>query len=285
MSWFRTHRLSGLDARREPTLGAPPIAVLDDEEPSLEVCGTVDPGDSMGSEDHFRIRDPIEIASILRDKARSATLVAVGFGADERDSYMSVIVEVHSEAGLFVIDAPAAWSQRRRLLAAPRVELRFELNKVPHRLTASRPREREAGTVTLTLPESLLRYQRREFFRIDVPVGAPLRCRMRMAPDEAPRILAGRVVDISLGGMGMRLQPGQLAVDQGMRLDGVEIELPGAGSVRVDLEVRSVLSAPPSSGRRYLRVGMRFVDLGAADQRLIQRYINQLQVKRLQAVG
>jgi c-di-GMP-binding flagellar brake protein YcgR len=284
MSWLRPHRYSGFDSRREPTLGGPPIDVLDDE-PSLDVGSAADPAASTAPEDHFRIRDPIEIASILRDKARAGTLVAVSFGPDERDAYLSVIVDVHSESGLFVIDAPAAWSQRRRLLASPRVELRFELNKVPHRLTASRPREREAGSVTLTLPESLVRYQRREFFRVDVPVAAPLRCRMRMAPEEAPRVLAGRVVDISLGGMGMRLQPGQLAVEPGMRLEGVEIELPGVGSVRVDLEVRSALSAPPSSGRRYLRVGMQFVDLAAADQRLIQRYINLLQVKRLQAVG
>lgn len=237
-------------------------------------------------DDHFRIDDPAEIGALVRDIVRAQSLVTATFGEDDLDAFLTVVTAADAESDTLEIDAPVNPRQRRLLLAAARVHLSYELQRVRHRFTAYRPWEPEPGgpTIRLTMPDVLLRFQRREYFRIEVPLGSSLEVRLPSPRHGLAKPLPVRVLDISLGGIGVRMRPPHPFLELGMVIPDVAIDLPDVGIVDVSLEVRNLLQVAVG-GRQETRIGFRFAGMHPTYAILVQRYINALQARRRLGAG
>ena len=122
----------------------------------------------------------------------------------------------------------------------------------------------------IRLPESVLRFQRRDSYRLKIPLGRPLLCEVP-ANDEGTERVSVRVRDISVAGVGLIDYPKDLRVAVGTVWTGCRIQLPDLGPLLGDIEV---MHASEGEGRRC---GCRFQNLPLAMANLIQRYITRVE--------
>lgn len=231
--------------------------------------------------DPYRIHSVREIISILEAIRRQRQLIRMTF-SQGRESVMTSIMDIDEEEQMVYIDAAPYPAQNRRIMLTQKLVFETTLDRIPIQFSASKAERcnREGyAALRFPLPESLVRMQRRQSYRVTVPFAHPLHC-VFMPPGtemrelEAP--LSLEVLNISIGGIAV--------IDTGHHLDGragtlystCQIGLPGY-PVTVALEVRHVQIATLSSGKAARHVGCRFVDTPSQVIALVQRYIMKLE--------
>ncbi len=114
-----------------------------------------------------------------------------------------------------------------------------------------------AAAIRLRYPEILTVQQRRQDERFDASTGLALHC-VADAGGIAP--FDAQIKDISLGGISVLLYPPDVMIEPGTVLVGSRIEIPGADTVTVDLEVRYSELVTLADGSRARCSGFRFVN-------------------------
>jgi len=118
-----------------------------------------------------------------------------------------------------------------------------------------------AAAIRLGYPEILSVQQRRQNERFDAPPVLVLRC-VADAGGIAP--FDAQIRDISMGGISVLLYPPDVMIEPGTVLAGSRIEVPGADTVTIDLEVRYSELVTLADGSRARCSGFRF--LNATDE-------------------
>ncbi|MCX8048482.1 MAG: flagellar brake protein [Methylohalobius sp.] len=126
------------------------------------------------------------------------------------------------------------------------------------------------------LPETLYYPQKRQIYRLTLAKTLPVRCRLTLEGDKSVLLPA---LDLGIGGVGLFDSTGAVALSEGAIYSNCCMELPGVGEIRFDLQVRWLLDLAP--GRR---IGGAFVNLKPKDAILLQRYLNQEQIKLRQTM-
>jgi c-di-GMP-binding flagellar brake protein YcgR len=133
---------------------------------------------------------------------------------------------------------------------------------------------------TSPLPETLVRVQRRQFYRVDIPLSLLASCTLHPgAANERDLDIA----DISLGGIGFTFQetpPVQFKI--GDTFEECEIRLPGTSSFTVDLQVKNILTKMINN-KKIIIVGLEFLELPEATLNQIQRFIYETERERLKS--
>lgn len=122
------------------------------------------------------------------------------------------------------------------------------------------------------LPTAVLGMQRRGTGRVQVPAQAPVSCDLRMGLISFP----GRVVDVSLDGIGTLVTDPSIPLCAGTRLERVRITHPQCVPFLVDFEVRYVTRVTLPSGERASRVGCQVVGSRERLEELIRLFIIDL---------
>jgi flagellar brake protein len=133
-----------------------------------------------------------------------------------------------------------------------------------------------------SLPDAVLRLQRREFYRLTTPIAHPIKCQLPVTTKAGTNstIMEANVVDISGGGLAMMAPPEGLFFSAGDVFENCRVELPGVGVVIVTLETRNVFEITLRSGARVTRAGCQFTHLPKTMLTLIQRYIIKVERER-----
>ena len=126
------------------------------------------------------------------------------------------------------------------------------------------------------LPPSILRLQRREVFRLQLPSAKPYVCRIRRG---SPEEIALPLHDISVGGIGI-FTPQALNYEPLEKLENCWIDLHDNGMLAMTLEVRYVTPMESRTGKPLWHLGCRFVDLSAANETQIQRFMARIEAER-----
>lgn len=131
------------------------------------------------------------------------------------------------------------------------------------------------------VPDQMLRLQRREFYRLRVPLAHALTCHL---PADAGRTQSApvdaRVVDISAGGVGLLLDASTTTAAIGSMLEGCRLTLPDGERLLVVLEVRNISRQTARNGTETVRIGCKFANLPRTADTLIQRYIFRTERER-----
>lgn len=181
------------------------------------------------------------------------------------------------------IDVPPSDAVLRRLLQCERLSFEGALNRVTLRFTGGPP---VLGThdgrpaLSLPMPDRLLHLQRRELMRREPPPNT-LSCLVpgrNRAPGAAPTLTTIR--DIGGGGLAVLAPDDSLTLAPGDVLPGCMIELPDVGTVEVTLRVCHVRHVQ-QRGKDIRQAGCEFVDLPAASQTKLFRYLMQLDREQL----
>lgn len=222
-----------------------------------------------------------EIFAVLRGLIEHVSQVTMMFN-EGRNMVLTSLISC-SDDGL-VLEFGASMEMNRKALKAEKLFCISQLDKVKIQFILRGVDQIEDGgrpAFHASLPDSLLRLQRREYYRLVTPIAQPLKCKIRVPDvDGSSFLIEVHVADISGGGVLLVGLPLSLPLETDVELSGCNIELPEIGSIASTLRLRSLTESVSRSGIRAKRAGCEFVDLPGPMARLIQRYIMKIERER-----
>jgi len=233
------------------------------------------PAGTRADLDEFRIASAREIAALLRDLSIGS--VPLDLGARPGHAYTTTIWNLDPIRGTLGFRADAADANLQTLIECGRALAVGHLNNVKVQFDVTNlvlVRGDRADVLGCNLPREMFRFQRRHAFRV-----RPL---MRTAPSArlfhpalAETELALRIIDVSIGGCGLFLPDDVPALQPGVLLDRVEIDLDADTRFHANLRLRHV--SPINAEARGVRLGFAFVRAGGEALCSLQRFIDQTQ--------
>lgn len=226
--------------------------------------------------DAFTITFRREIVFYLNKLINDQEPVTVMFN-DGDEILLTMLLDLDDEQGVLVFDWGGSERVNQCLLKASHAY--FVANPVGVRNQFMTDRVRETvyqgrPAFATGIPEKFVRLQRREFFRLTLPISRRIPCALRLGGDG--RKLDLNVLDIGLGGVGFEARGDGLPVEIGEVVPGVTIDLGKFGVLRVDLEIRYIRQPNPET-KKPGKLGCRFVSLNSRQEHDLQRFITQVQ--------
>jgi len=205
------------------------------------------------------LRSRSKIAPVLEALAARRASVTVEL-PDNRGRISTQLLRADPVGEFVVLAAAADQALNSALLALARVTLVAEPDDWHIEFVGVAPSKivhEGAAAIRLRYPEILTVQQRRQNERYDAPTALVLRC-VADAGGIAP--FDAQIRDISLGGISVLIYPPDLMIEPGTVLVGSRIEIPGADTVTLDLEVRYSELITLADGRRARCSGFRFLN-------------------------
>lgn len=227
----------------------------------------------------FSLRDRREIVPLLRTLIERRALVTTYL--EDKLSFLTLLVALAPEDDAVILDAPPRSNAGDTApLPGPdavcvtrldNVRIQFSLAGLAAGVHDGRP------VLRAPLPETVIRVQRREFFRLSPPQTTPLTCTIFIGESGARRTVQARILDISGGGLAVVVPPENVDFSPGTGFDDCRLALPDGDVLPVRLRVRNLFDIELPTGRRLRRAGCEFVGLANAVTARLQRYIFRLE--------
>ena len=226
--------------------------------------------------DQYTATSPREIAFNLRQLVQAGEQITVSFD-EGRNSFLSMLLDIDEDLGLIYFDWSAAADINRQVLASPRNVFVCSPGGIRNQFVVGKTWQVDIGkrpAFAARLPDRYLRLQRREFFRLGVPLSLRLQCAFN-GPGERRVVMPAS--DIGIGGIGLTHAPPKLEMAAGIVLNGGQIDLGQSfGIIRSDLELRytALVQHGEKSSFRY---GFRFASLSSGQEVSLQKFLTHVQ--------
>lgn len=229
----------------------------------------------------YLLHSKSEILFVLRALHADSDRITVYFN-EGKDFLLTTLIAV--DDGGVTIDYGSSGEMNRRALTAEklfcvashdRVRVQFLLRGVARVDFQGSPAFRAA------LPETVLRLQRREYYRLTTPVARPLKCQIPIPQADGKTVTVEvNVLDISGGGLAMMAPPEGVKVEPDTEFANCRVELPEVGVLVAKLQVRNSFEVTLRNGSRITRMGCQFMNLPGPMLTLVQRYIIKVERER-----
>jgi c-di-GMP-binding flagellar brake protein YcgR len=240
-----------------------------------------------GEDAEFRIRSRREIQFILEDIAEKGTRVVLYY--DGTQEFIMTTLLGANEQGAWLDISPHP-PENKRILRSNQLTVVSLHQGVKMQFAASSIQEAlvdDKDSFFLPLPDYLLRIQRRENFRLDIPISAPLTCIIPIRPEnpealDKPAIMREvPIANISCGGLALLCGEQEYELQPGRTFHDCRISLPDIGTLTVTLEIKTQSSLTNPNGAVNTRIGCQFIQMNSHTDQLLQQYINRLQSEAL----
>jgi len=229
--------------------------------------------------EQFHIYSRREIIGVIEELLESRALVTVYFAQGD-ESFVTTLLHVNPEFEELVFDQAPGEAMGRRLLESRQLTFVSYIDHVKVQFSAQHAESTAYGgkpALRIRLPESLMRLQRRNYYRVP-PGKSALACEIPLPDGSRARFAIG---DISVGGVAVIAGPALAEFQPGTVFHNCKIELPGHGQFNSSLEIRNHDNAAnDGKGAARQRFGCQFLNLSGPVVSLVQRYINQLERSR-----
>jgi len=244
---------------------------------------------SSSEDSKFRLRSKREIQSILNGIAKEGSRAVLYY--DDGNSFTLASMLKATEQGMW-LDIGSTSSISKSVLLSKKVvfisshrhvKVQFVTNSLKSVLYE------KSDALFMPLPESLLRIQRREYFRLTTPVSNPLKCIIPIITptyvdcEEEGADLRREVtiMDISGGGVALVCEAYDTQLEPGNTYEDCKISLPGIGTIITTVIVKNSFEVTLANGQISRRAGCEFLQLSGAADTLLQLYVTQLQTESL----
>lgn len=224
-----------------------------------------------------------EVLFYLNQLINDGERVSVVFD-EGRESVLTVLLHVDEAEDQLIFDWGGSEAANRKLLQSERCFFVCTPLGVKNQFMTGLVREttyQKRRAFITRLPTQYTRLQRREFFRLILPMMRRPTCLIRQ--DSGPAVQLS-IVDLSIGGVAAEFPGGRLPFNMGQVLPRVRIELKGTGVLDVDLEVRNCAEFQ-RGGKVTGRMGCSFVKLSHAMENQLQRFITDVQREERARLG
>lgn len=248
--------------------------MTDAPEPIADVTAPPAPDESP-----YLLHARMDIVAVLRDVARARTLVTVHFGAGH-EALLTPLLGVETSTGELLFDCSGSETMNGSVRQARKLLFYGLHDKVRIRFNTGAARQIKwegRDSFAVKLPESLLRLQRRELYRVTAPVTRPIRCVIPVEENDRTRSVETRLHDISQGGVALIARVGDYAFEPGMKFPNCRIVLPDAGNAVVMLEIVHVKEEKLLNDKSVLKIGCKYVRPSMAALALVQKQMMRLE--------
>jgi len=225
----------------------------------------------------FHLHKQVEIVSILRALKDSNETITLYFNQGN-DFIISSMFSVDEDENSVVLYAGSNASANKQAMLGGKLIAMTQLAKVKiqfvlHNIRLAQYRGRQA--MLADIPDSVLRLQRREYFRLIVPIRLPVKCQIPVPQPEGvpPKSVEVNVFDISAGGIGISTPPPDIPFDIDMTFEKCQVDLPGIGVLVATLNIRTIFEVNAKDGTASWRAGCGFINLSGPMLSLLQKYI------------
>ena len=233
---------------------------------------------TLENQDEYLVESEVAIQRIFKEMVRDRDIVT-GYFNNGTQHILTAILGVLPDHDRLVLDYSQDEKVNQQILKYGRLVCATRHDRIRIKFSCENvqlAKYQDQKALSCPIPRSLYRFQRREFFRVDMPVAQPIICRVPQAGDplELP------ILDMSVGGL--RLQTENLGFEPELKtlLTGCGIELPEFGFIAMDLEVRNTINSTLVDGRQVRRIGCAFAGLSMEKNVTIQRFLHKIQVEQ-----
>lgn len=231
--------------------------------------------------EQFRIRSRREIVFLL-DGVRSQRQLVKMSADGSSEAVLTSILAVDGEEGLIWFDAAPSRTQNHRLTTCDQISFDTKLDQIRVLFSTEKaePDDHQGyPALRVPLPESMVRIQRRQFYRVNVPRANPVLVTFtppgtKEKPLEKPVLVS--MLNISMGGIAVLDESNSLDGTPGAVYENCVLAVPG-GSITISLEITNVAHIKLASGKGVRHLGCCFVNISNAVLAVVQRYILKLE--------
>ena len=230
----------------------------------------------------YQVASRREIVALLRQIGEKNQLIRMLIKG-EADVCVTSILAVDEDSNTVVLDRSIERAQNQRIEAAGRVKCETTLDKIRILFSADAlgaTTWRGEPALRADIPSTLIRLQRREYYRMPTPVSNPVRALIPVLIEAGGGMGVFPLHDISVGGIALLDSKLQLGTGIGRVIEGCRIELPEIGPIATSLEIRNSLDLTLLNHKTSRRLGCRFVDISRGGLAAVQRYITRLERER-----
>ena len=232
-----------------------------------------------GEDSKFLIRSPRELQLTLHAIAQKKSIGVLYFDNGER--FFKTLLLAVNEQGLWLDVGPDV-DDNNLILHSNSItfvtmhhgaKVQFVCHQIQSATYAAHP------AFYCTLPQSIVRLQRRDYFRLPTSHEAPLKCIIAPAPAISPHPLEVTIMDISVGGIALTCKENNVTLQEGEIYPDCQIELPGIGTLVVTIQVRNLFDVTSLGGAVTKHAGCEFIKMDGKMSMLLQRYVGMMQSK------
>lgn len=227
----------------------------------------------------FTVSNMAEIDRVFRKMLAEQTVVTL-YADNGKDFVLTALVGMNINTGYVYFDLGRDEELNEQLFACARTTVIAKMNQVRIQFATGRlERAKYNGEIVFKakLPKSILRFQRREFYRAATPMSETAKCLFYLHDGT----LRANVADVSVGGVGVHFPTdGPLQLEVGETYEGCRLQLAGMPEFSVNLKVCSIFKTTTLTGSSVLHAGCQFVKLPSAAETAIQRYIFKAERER-----
>lgn len=226
----------------------------------------------------YTVESRREIIALLRGIREKKQLVRLAIGGGS-DVCVTSVLDVDPDNDAVYLDSSIDRAQNRRMAEAKRVAFETTLDKIRIMFNTETLSESEyegRPALEMEIPETLIRLQRREYYRMETPVSNPVLVSIPLLGGMHVFPLA----DISCGGIAVLDNQHQLGEKVGDTYPNCQIDLPEIGVVSTSLQIRNHLDLTLLNGKTNRRVGCQFINISRGNLANVQRYITKLERER-----
>lgn len=230
----------------------------------------------------YQIHSRREIITLLRSIGERNQLVRMIIDAGA-EAIVTSILKIEEANGTVLIDVAPSHHLNQRILESDHISFETVLEHIRILFFATEIDTclfENLPAFRIAIPESLIRLQRREYYRVPTPLANPVRCTITIPQQnetDPPAKIVLALKNVSGGGVAIMDEKKLLDNTIGKVYKDCQIELPGGTLVVATLQIRNSLEITLASGKTIRRLGCLFIHLPKAMLAAVQRYITKLE--------
>ena len=235
----------------------------------------------IAPEESYAIHNESDIQFVLRGIMQARSLITLYF--DQGNSFiLTSILAIDPRNKNMILDYGNDEKLNQKILntakltcvtSQAKVKVEFKCNSI------KKIQFQDNNAFIVNLPTSLIRMQRRDFFRITTPSVRPLKCIIPLAAEYKAKTAEVVLLDISCGGIAVIDQHPIVSFDPGTIFKNCQITLPEIGTITTDIQVRNTYEVTLHNEVTCKRAGCEFIKPSTKILAMIQRYIVKLEQK------
>ena len=229
----------------------------------------------------YQIYSRREIIALLRNISESKQLVRMVIN-DGTEAVVTSVLAIDESDNTVIIDVAPSQVQNQRIMESDNVSFETMLEHIRILFFATHIDActyEDLPAFQFEIPASMVRLQRREFYRVLTPVTNPVRCTISIPHEveEASTTVVVALQNVSGGGVAILDEKKLLDPTIGRIYKDCRIDLPGGSLVVTTLQIRNSQEITLPNGKNIRRLGCLFVDMPKSMMGAVQRYITKLE--------
>ncbi len=231
--------------------------------------------------EQYLLHGQAAIIQKLKQLGKSKNNITAHFGGGKY-TLLTQIVDVLPDKELVVLDYGSNETLNRKMLESTHIVFKTQHEGITAQFSTGRPQKAKLHgkpAFACALPDALLWVQRREYYRVRIPLRDKVFCEL-IHDDEV--LVPYPVLDISVAGLAIRVEELKYPIEPGMMFNSSRLILPDEDSGLVNIEIMNQLPLKqdePDAGQRF---GCMFHNPSSDIASKIQRYIYEIELMNRQ---